>query len=66
MNQQKIIDNYKRQISDWASQFELKHGRAPMESELIDNLQDKMNPELLKQYVKEFLDSNVYDQDEMV
>jgi len=66
MNQQKIIDNYKRQISDWASQFELKHGRAPMESELIDNLQDNMNPDLLKKYVAEYLLNTTVHANDMV
>lgn len=66
LNQKKVIQGYKLEIFNWAAKFKTKHGREPLESELIDNLQDKMNPELLKQYVKEFLDSNVYDQDEMV
>ena len=66
MNQQKIVDNYKGQISDWADQFKLKHGRVPLESELIDNLQDKMNPDLLKKYVAEYLLNTVVNANDIV
>ena len=66
MNQQKIINNYKRQISDWAVQFKAKHNREPLESELIDNLQDNMNPDLLKKYVAEYLLNNTIHADDIV
>ena len=56
-NQKKIIEGYKKEISDWSSKFENKHNRKPLESELLDNLQDSMNPDLLKKYVKEYLES---------
>ena len=48
---------YKKEISDWSLKFENKHNRQPLESELLDNLQDTMNPDLLKKYVKEYLES---------
>ena len=66
-NQRKIIDGYKKDISDWSLKFENKHNRQPLESELLDNLQDTMNPDLLKKYVKEYLESNELDKgDDMV
>jgi hypothetical protein len=66
LNQKKIIDGYKREIESWSNKFETKHGRKPLESELIDNLKDKMNPELLIKYVREFLESNIENTDNMV
>ena len=66
INQKKIVDNYKKEISTWAEKFESMHGRKPMETELIDNLQDKMNPDLLKKYVAEYLASFTEDADDLV
>jgi len=63
-NQKKITAGYKKEITDWSSKFENKHNRKPLESELLDNLQDSMNPDLLKKYVKEYLKSIELDKDD--
>jgi hypothetical protein len=47
----KIMDAYEREVLLWSSKFEDKHNRKPLESELLDNLQDKMNPEILSKIV---------------
>ena len=65
--QKKITEGYKEEIRFWADKFEEKHGRKPLESELIDNLQDKMNPDILQKYVTEYLILIINNQaDEMV
>ena len=58
-NQRKITNSYKKEISDWSSKFHDKHGRLPLESELIDNLQDTMNPDILSKLVKEYLEEEL-------
>ena len=50
-------EGYKKEISVWSSKFESKHNRKPLENELLDNLQDSMHPDLLKKFVKEYLES---------
>ena len=47
----KIMEGYEREVLLWSSKFEEKHNRKPLESELLDNLQDKMNPEILSKIV---------------
>lgn len=47
----RIIEGYEREVLLWSSKFEEKHNRKPLESELLDNLQDKMNPEILSKIV---------------
>jgi len=37
----KIMENYEREVNEWITKFENKHNRKPLESEMIDNLQDK-------------------------
>lgn len=54
----KILEGYEREVLLWSSKFEEKHNRNPLESELIDNLQDKMNPEILKKIVSKIVASN--------
>ena len=56
-SQKKSIEGYKKIISEWALKFENKHNRKPLEAELIDNLQDTMNPNVLNKYVNEYLSS---------
>lgn len=51
----KIMENYEREVNEWIIKFENKHDRKPLESEMIDNLQDKMNPDLLNKLVKKIL-----------
>jgi len=52
----KIMENYEREVNEWITKFENKHNRKPLESEMIDNLQDKMNPDVLNKIVKKILD----------
>ena len=47
----RIVEGYEREVLLWSSKFEEKHNRKPLESELLDNLQDKMNPEILSKIV---------------
>ena len=51
----KIMENYEREVNEWITKFENKHNRKPLESEMIDNLQDKMNPDILNKIVKKIL-----------
>ena len=51
----KILANYEKEVRDWIVKFEKKHERKPLESEMIDNLQDKMNPEILAKFVKKIV-----------
>tara|TARA_B110000967_G_scaffold168328_1_gene177232 strand:+ start:454 stop:1380 length:927 start_codon:yes stop_codon:yes gene_type:complete len=53
----KIIEGYEREVLLWSSKFEEKHNRKPLESELLDNLQDKMNPEILTRIVAKIMTS---------
>lgn len=48
----KIMEAYEQEVLLWSSKFEDKHNRKPLESELFDNLQDKMNPEILTKIIK--------------
>jgi len=63
----KIIDTYKQEVLLWSSKFEEKHNRKPLESELFDNLNDKMNPEILAKIIKtitsDFNAKKIADQD---
>ena len=51
----KILANYEKEVREWVAKFEKKHERKPLESEMIDNLQDKMNPEILAKFVKKIV-----------
>ena len=48
----KILEAYEQEVLLWSSKFEDKHNRKPLESELFDNLQHKMNPEILTKIIK--------------
>jgi uncharacterized protein YeeX (DUF496 family) len=52
---QKIMDNYEKEVKTWATKFEEKHDRKPLESELFDNLHDKMNEDILRKIIKKLL-----------
>ena len=52
---QKIMDNYEKEVKDWSTKFEEKHNRKPLESELFDNLHDKMNEDILRKIIKKVL-----------
>lgn len=51
----KILEAYEQEVLLWSSKFEDKHNRKPLESELFDNLQDKMNPEILTKIIKKIM-----------
>ena len=51
----KVMANYEKEVRDWVDKFEKMHERKPLESEMIDNLQDKMNPEILAKFVKKIV-----------
>lgn len=52
---QKIMDNYEKEVKTWATKFEEKHNRKPLEGELFDNLHDKMNEDILRKIIKKLL-----------
>jgi len=52
----KIMANYEKEVTDWVEKFEEKHNRKPLESEMLDNLQDKMNPDILEKIVKKVIE----------
>ena len=56
----KIMDGYEHEVLLWSSKFEEKHNRRPLESELLDNLQDKMNPEILTKIVSKIMTNANY------
>jgi hypothetical protein len=51
----KILTNYEKEVRDWIMKFENMHNRKPLETELLDNLQDKMNPDILAKIVKKIV-----------
>ena len=51
----KIFANHEKDATDWVAKFEEKHNRKPLESEMLDNLQDKMNASVLNKIVKKIL-----------
>ena len=51
----KIMANYEKEVNDWVTKFEEKHNRKPLESEMLDNLQDKMSSDVLDKIVKRLL-----------
>ena len=62
----KIMENYEKEVNDWVTKFEEKHNRKPLESEMLDNLQDKMSADVLNKIVKRLLtefekDDNIND-----
>jgi hypothetical protein len=62
----KIMANYEKEVNEWVTKFEEKHNRKPLESEMLDNLQDKMSSDVLDKIVKRLLsefenDANIND-----
>jgi uncharacterized protein YeeX (DUF496 family) len=51
-----ILAGYEKEVRDWSDKFEEKHNRKPLEEEMLDNLQDKMNPEILEKIVKKVVE----------
>ena len=56
LNQKKIMDSYENEVYQWCNKFIKKHNRKPLESEIVDNLHDKMNPDILNKIIKIVLD----------
>lgn len=67
-NQKKIMESYEKEVKQWCDKFIEKHNRTPLSSEIVDNLQDKMNPDILNKIINQILESfnKVEKNDEMV
>ena len=65
-NQKKIMETYEKEVKDWCDKFIEKHNRLPLESEITDNLQDKMNPDILNKIIKSTLEIYKNNADENV
>ena len=48
----RIKANYEKEVNEWVSKFEEMHERKPLESEILDNLHDRMHPDILNKIVK--------------
>lgn len=51
-----ILAGYEKEVKDWSDKFEEKHNRKPLEEEMLDNLQDKMNYDILVKIVKKLIE----------
>jgi hypothetical protein len=56
-NQKKIIESYEKEVKEWCDKFIHKHNRPPLKYEIVDNLQDKMNPDILNKIINKILES---------
>ena len=56
LNIQSLITYDEKDVRDWSDKFEKKHNRKPLEEEMLDNLQDKMNYDILVKIVKKLID----------
>jgi len=63
-NKNKIMAGYEKEVRDWSDKFEEKHNRKPLEEEILDNLQDKMNSDILMKIVKKLIDEFENSSDE--
>jgi len=52
----KIMAGYEKEVRDWTTKFENKHGRKPLDDELVDNLKNTMNPDILNKIIKNLLE----------
>lgn len=50
-----IKANYEKEVNEWVSKFEEMHERKPLESEMLDNLHDRMHPDILNKIVKKVI-----------
>ena len=55
---------YEKEVRDWSDKFEEKHNRKPLEEEMLDNLQDKMNPGVLAKIVSKMINDFENNSDE--
>jgi len=51
----RIKANCEKEVNEWVSKFKEIHERNPLESEILDNLQDKMHPDVLNKIVKKVI-----------
>jgi hypothetical protein len=51
----RIKANYEKEVNEWVSKFEEMHERKPLESEILDNLHDRMHPDILNKIVKKVI-----------
>ena len=67
-NQKKIIESYEKEVKEWCDKFIDKHNRQPLKDEIVDNLQDKMNPDILNKIINKILESynKIENTDEIV
>ena len=54
-NQKKIMENYENEVIEWCKKFINKHDRVPLKSEIFDNLNDSMNPDILEKIINKVL-----------
>jgi uncharacterized protein YeeX (DUF496 family) len=59
-----ILAGYEKEVRDWSDKFEEKHNRKPLEEEMLDNLQDKMNPGVLAKIVRKMINDFENNSDE--
>ena len=50
-----MLDDFENEVRTWTVKFEKKHNRKPLESEIYDNMHNKMNPDILKKIVNKLL-----------
>ena len=50
--------SYEKDVLLWSSKFEEKHNRKPLDSELYDNLQDKIQKDILIKIIKKISNGN--------
>jgi len=60
------VDMCEKEVRLWSSKFEEKHNRKPLESELYDNLQDRMNIGILQKIIKKMTNENVESTNEAI
>lgn len=51
----KMLDDFENEVRTWTVKFEKKHNRKPLESEIYDNMHNKMNPDILKKIVNKLI-----------
>lgn len=51
----RVKANYEKEVNEWVSKFEEMHERKPLESEILDNLHDRMHPDILNKIAKKVI-----------
>ena len=55
----KIMTKLEDQVKEFVKEFIEFHNRNPMRSEIIENMQDKMSPEILDKLIKKIQDDGI-------